>query len=117
MSQLTYSDIEIARLGQDIYAKIRSQVELVENIGKIIAIDVHTSDYEIGNDLLMISHQLKSRQPNAEMWAERIGFNAVYDVMSSVQETLYLLSVPGMRESLQEGLATSIKECDRELEW
>jgi antitoxin YefM len=35
----------------------------------------------------------------------------------SVQETLYLLSVPGMRESIREGLATPIEECDRELEW
>ncbi|MEX0268249.1 type II toxin-antitoxin system Phd/YefM family antitoxin [Leptolyngbyaceae cyanobacterium UHCC 1019] len=36
---------------------------------------------------------------------------------ASVQETLYLLSVPGMRESIREGLATPIAECDRELEW
>lgn len=36
---------------------------------------------------------------------------------SSVQETLYLLSVPGMRESIREGLATPIEECDRNLEW
>jgi antitoxin YefM len=36
---------------------------------------------------------------------------------ASVQETLYLLSVPGMRESIREGLATSVQECDRELEW
>ena len=36
---------------------------------------------------------------------------------ASVQETLYLLSVPGMRESIREGLATPIEECDRELKW
>lgn len=35
----------------------------------------------------------------------------------SVQETLYLLSVPGMRESIREGLATPIEECEQELEW
>ncbi|WP_323196222.1 hypothetical protein [Nodularia harveyana] len=34
---------------------------------------------------------------------------------TSVQETLYLLSLPGMRESIREGLATPIEECDREL--
>ncbi|MBE9097076.1 MULTISPECIES: type II toxin-antitoxin system Phd/YefM family antitoxin [unclassified Tychonema] len=32
---------------------------------------------------------------------------------ASVQETLYLLSVPGMRESIREGMATPIEECDR----
>ncbi len=36
---------------------------------------------------------------------------------ASVQETLYLLSVPGMRESIREGMATPIEECDRELRW
>jgi antitoxin YefM len=36
---------------------------------------------------------------------------------ASVQETLYLLSVPGMRESIREGMATPIQECDRELQW
>lgn len=36
---------------------------------------------------------------------------------TSVQETLHLLSIPGMRESIREGLATPIDECDRELEW
>ncbi len=36
---------------------------------------------------------------------------------ASVQETLYLLSIPGMRESIREGMATPIEECDRELDW
>jgi PHD/YefM family antitoxin component YafN of YafNO toxin-antitoxin module len=36
---------------------------------------------------------------------------------ASVQETLYLLSVPGMRESIREGMATPIEDCDRPLEW
>jgi antitoxin YefM len=36
---------------------------------------------------------------------------------ASVQETLYLLSIPGMRESIREGLSTSLEECDQELEW
>ena len=35
----------------------------------------------------------------------------------SIQETLYLLSIPGMRESIKEGLATPIEECNGELDW
>ncbi|MBD3383469.1 type II toxin-antitoxin system prevent-host-death family antitoxin [candidate division KSB1 bacterium] len=35
----------------------------------------------------------------------------------AIQETLYLLSIPGMRESIRQGLATSIEECSEELEW
>jgi antitoxin YefM len=36
---------------------------------------------------------------------------------SAIQETLYLLSVPGMRESIKEGLETPIEDCSEELEW
>jgi len=35
----------------------------------------------------------------------------------AIQETLHLTSVPGMRESIQEGLKTPVEECDTELEW
>jgi antitoxin YefM len=36
---------------------------------------------------------------------------------SAIQETLYLLSLPGMRESIKEGLATLIEDCDEDLDW
>jgi antitoxin YefM len=32
---------------------------------------------------------------------------------ASIQETLYLLSIPGMRQSIREGMATPIEDCDR----
>ena len=36
---------------------------------------------------------------------------------SAVQETMYLLSIPGMRESIKEGLSTPIEECDEDPGW
>jgi prevent-host-death family protein len=35
----------------------------------------------------------------------------------AIEETLYLLSVPGMRESIIDGLNTSVEECTDEVEW
>jgi prevent-host-death family protein len=35
----------------------------------------------------------------------------------SIQETLYLLSIPGMRESIRKGLKTPAKKCARALTW
>ena len=35
----------------------------------------------------------------------------------SVQETLYLLSIPNMRKSIREGLSTPTGECAKELDW
>jgi antitoxin YefM len=35
----------------------------------------------------------------------------------AIQETLHLLSISGMRESIREGLQTPVEECARELDW
>ncbi len=36
---------------------------------------------------------------------------------SAIQETLYLLSVPGMRKSIREGLSTEVEDCAKEPAW
>ncbi len=36
---------------------------------------------------------------------------------SAINETIYLLSVPGMRESIKEGLKQNLDECAQELDW
>jgi prevent-host-death family protein len=36
---------------------------------------------------------------------------------NAITETLHLLSVPGMRESIKEGLAENVEECSKELDW
>ena len=35
----------------------------------------------------------------------------------AIQETLYLLSIPGMKESIKKGMETPIEECSEELDW
>ena len=39
------------------------------------------------------------------------------DDWRSIQETIYLLNIPGMRESIRKGLATPLEECSEELDW
>jgi len=36
---------------------------------------------------------------------------------ASIQETLFLTSIPGMRESILEGMNTPVDECKKELDW
>lgn len=36
---------------------------------------------------------------------------------SAINETLYLLSVPGMRESIVKGMKEKISGCKKELDW
>ncbi len=35
----------------------------------------------------------------------------------AIQETVYLLSLPGMRESIRKGLDTPVEECEKDLDW
>lgn len=35
----------------------------------------------------------------------------------AIQETLYLLSIPGVRESIREGMAAPFEDCSTELNW
>lgn len=39
------------------------------------------------------------------------------DDWRSIEETLYLLSIPGMRESIIEGINTPVEETSDQLEW
>ena len=82
-------DEEIIQRGQALYEKqIRPQVETAENIGKLISINVETGDYEIGDDLLVTSRRIQAKQPDAAIWAERIGYDAVYAIGGSLVRTV-----------------------------
>jgi prevent-host-death family protein len=39
------------------------------------------------------------------------------DDWASIQETIYLLSIPGMRESIREGMSSHLDECSNGLTW
>ena len=53
--------------------------------------------------------QITGKRGNAVLVSE--------DDWRAVQETLYLVSIPGMRESILEGLATPAAELEGELDW
>ena len=53
--------------------------------------------------------QITGKRANAVLIAE--------DDWRAIQETLYLLSIPGMRESIREGLEMSVDKCSKEPEW
>ena len=53
--------------------------------------------------------QITGKRGNAVLISE--------DDWRAVQETLYLVSIPGMRESILEGMAMPADELDDELDW
>lgn len=68
---------ETGRLGDEIYERdIRPRVEET-NHGKIVAINVDSGDYDIGNTGLAASERLLAQNPNADIWCIRIGYGAL----------------------------------------
>ena len=63
-------------------------------------------------DQVALSHDpiiITGKQTNSVLLSE--------DDWLAIQETLYLLSIPGMRESIKEGMAADTKHFDKDLDW
>ena len=79
MPHSRYKGEEITRRGEELYEQsLRARVETEEYIGKIIAIDIETGEYEIGNDIIATGRCLLAKHPDAATWTKRIGYNSVY---------------------------------------
>jgi hypothetical protein len=76
--QRRYSKEELARRGQELYASGIQQQVKVGNDGKIVAIDIETGDFEVDETVMGATDRLFERQPDAQPWTIRIGYNAVY---------------------------------------
>jgi antitoxin YefM len=53
--------------------------------------------------------QITGKRGNAVLIAE--------EDWRAIQETLYLLSIPGMRESIRKGLKTPVEKCGKDVKW
>jgi hypothetical protein len=76
--QRRYSKEEMAQRGQEHYESgIRQQVE-AGNEGKIVAIDIETGAFEVGETVMAATNRLFERYLDAQPWGIRIGHRAVY---------------------------------------
>lgn len=65
----------------------------------------------------LIDETAESHQPIVIMGKRNKAVLVSEDDWAAIQESLYLLSVPGMRESIRKGIATPVDECYEELSW
>jgi hypothetical protein len=68
---------EIRTKAQELYQKIRTQVETDENLGKIIVFEVDSGDYEMDEGGIVTAHRLRERHPQGRLFALRIGYKTV----------------------------------------
>jgi hypothetical protein len=79
---------EVQRLGEQLYEqRLRPQLEIPGNLGKVAVIDVETGEYEVDSDEVAAVRRALARHPGAALWALRIGFNAVHSLGGSLDRT------------------------------
>jgi antitoxin YefM len=88
---------------------------------RIISKEVHMTVLKVSearaNLYQLIDETAQSHQPVVITGKRHNAVLVSEDDWRSVQETLYLVSIPGMRESVIEGMQTPVEECAEELEW
>jgi len=68
---------EIARRGDRLYQRtIRGQVER-KHPGRLVAIDIHSGDFAVGDSALAASRDLRKQRPAAQIWLVRVGEQGV----------------------------------------
>jgi antitoxin YefM len=65
----------------------------------------------------LIDETAESHQPIYIMGKRNKAVLVSEEDWAAIQETLSLLSVPGMRESILDGMQTPVDECDEALDW
>ena len=79
-NQFRLSAEETAARGDEIYARVvKPQVEPAER-GRVVAIDVFSEEFEVGDNALAASQRLTSRVPDAEIWVVRVGDRVLHRI-------------------------------------
>jgi hypothetical protein len=76
MKTILLSHEDVGKIADRMYENsIRAKVELPENIGKMVIIDIETGDYEVDKNGLQASKRLNARHENTRLFGIRIGYN------------------------------------------
>ena len=73
-----YSKEEFARRGETTYQdQVRPKLKK-RDIGKFVAIDIETGDYQVDADEMRAGNKLLRRVPGAQIWMVRVGYRTVH---------------------------------------
>jgi hypothetical protein len=73
-----YSKEEFARRGDAIYESVIRPKLSPKDLGKFVAVDIDTAEWEVNADELKAVDKLRARLPDAQIWMVRVGYRAVH---------------------------------------
>ncbi|MCL1475946.1 hypothetical protein [Argonema antarcticum] len=87
MQAILLSSEEVAKRADRLYeSRIRPEVEIEENIGKMVIIDIETGDYSVDENGLRAADYLSEKHPNARLFGIKIGYNVAAAFSGGVME-------------------------------
>lgn len=75
-----YTREETARRGDEIYERVVRPLVGEIDSGRVVAIDVDSEQFAVGEDTIQASDELLARCPGAEIWFVRIGHDALHRI-------------------------------------
>ena len=79
--------------------------------------DVLSATEARANLFKLIDEAAESHQPVVISGKRNSAVLVAQEDWAAIQETLYLLSIPGMRESIRKGMATPLAKTSKTLKW
>jgi len=77
----------------------------------------HTASEARANLYRLIDEAASSHEPILITGKRHNAVLVAEEDWAAIQETLHLLSIPGMRDSIREGLLTPVAECAKDAGW
>ena len=75
-----FTNEEIARRGEDIYAsRLQASLEK-DHLGQVVINDIESGEYEIGHDSLAANRRALAKHPGAALYGIRVGFPFVESI-------------------------------------
>jgi antitoxin YefM len=111
--------------GNQIYARAyrealpRPNPDFCQRVRKVVRLDMITMNASEAREKLyrLLDETATDHQPVLITGPQSNAVLVGEEDWNAIQETLHLLSVPGMRESIVEGLATTLEDCGEEPGW
>ncbi|MEG5031627.1 hypothetical protein [Microcoleus sp. AT3-D2] len=89
MQTILWNREEVLPRAKHLYeSRIRSKIDLEENVGKMVIIDIETGDYKVDENGLHAADYLSAKHPNARLLHLRTGYKLAAS-LGSVIERFY----------------------------
>lgn len=86
MQTILWSREEVPPRAKHLYeSSTRPKIDLEENLGKIVIIDIETGDYKVDENGLHAADYLSAKHPNARLLHLRIGYKFAASLGSVIE--------------------------------